>query len=239
MGMNIKVEESIINNSNNYCSDITIEHKQIGSSGVNSGEKKLNKAKVPVLLATVFMKTTILEEVTIPEGYISIEECKRDVFIKNCKILYDNLIVEGYILKDICYATPKYGDSNLEKYNFCENYLRNVKIKIPFNISTIISELNSNSFTENKNGKVLNKDNKKRYFEENFNTSSICENYFKNSLTFNDLPYGDLTGWTIEGVDNYKRENKDTKLYKVFSEKISLNLDFDIYVKKYVEVTII
>lgn len=236
MSMNIEVEKSIVNN---YCSDITIERKQIGSSGMNSGEKKLNKAKVPVLLATVFMKTTILEEVTIPEGYISIEECKRDVFIKSCKILSDNLIVEGYVLKDISYATPKYSDRDLETHNFCENYLRNVKIKVPFNISTIISELDSNRFIENRNDKVLNKDNKKRYFEESFNTLSICENYFKNSLTFNDLPYGDLTGWTIDGVDNYKRGNKDTKVYKIFSEKISLNLDFDIYVKKYVEVNVI
>lgn len=237
MTNNIEKEDTFTSKSN-LDKNISIENEIVNTNGEIIIEHSKNKAKIPILVANIKLRGTIVEKINIPEGYIVIDECVREVIVEKCKIISDTLIVEGYILTSIQYCTPKNKSLNLKNCNVYENNLRIIKVKTPFDFATIMTGYEVETIqTNEKCERVIQGNHNKRKKDKNI--VSACENYFMNSINFSEEPYGELIGWRITELDVCNKKNDNKYLYEVFIEKIALELEFDIYENKYVEIKLL
>ena len=85
------------------CEGIVTNTEVIDTSGtsVNPPGLGINTIKIPRWLKRVIISGCVKSTITIPGGFSEIKDIRKKVVVTQSKLICDELIVEGYILKDI------------------------------------------------------------------------------------------------------------------------------------------
>lgn len=196
-------------------------------------------AKILVRLATVNINHALTDSIVIPEGFYSIKGISRRLVLTQCYIVptsTDNaqLFVEGYILKNVQYATPSADQTPADPCEDCvvmRNDYRDLTAKLNFNFSVPIKNLNVNIVDHvNKKEIAILKDCMKPC-DSGTMSESDCERIFSQSVALQEPFSCELDKYTInEAVINktscsFTNEN----LFDTVVEKLNLNLVISIF----------
>ena len=129
---------------------ITTETKVIDNSGITvtpDPEGLGNFAiKVPRWLKRVIISGCIQSTITIPHGFSEIKDIRKKVIITQAKLICDELIVEGYILKDIKYVRPLNAGDDVRRCTAYLNSWSDISEKVPFTLCMTVNGLPTNVF---------------------------------------------------------------------------------------------
>ena len=198
-------------------------------------------AKVLVRVATVNINHALTDSIVIPEGFYSIKGISRRLVLTQCYIVPtaveapDNaqLFVEGYILKNVQYATPSADQTPADPCEDCvvmRNDYRDLTAKINFNFSVPI-DLDANIVTPvTETERAILKDCMKPC-DKGTMSESDCERLFSQAVILQEPFSCELDRYTInEAVINKTScslTNED--LFDTVVEKLNLNLVISIF----------
>lgn len=221
---------------------------------VNNFDTRATVAEVPgnakalVRVASVNINHPLTDSIVIPEGFYSIKGISRRLVLNQCYIVpisatNGQLFVEGYILKNVQYATPSAGQ---DPSNLCEdcvvmrNDYKDLTAKINFNFSVNINLNNANIVTPvTDTERAILKDCMKPC-DKGTLSESDCERLFSQTVVLQEPFSCELDRYTInEAViskNNCALTNRD--LFDTVVEKLNLNLVISIFQLRPVTVTI-
>ena len=198
-------------------------------------------AKVLVRLATVNINHALTDSIVIPEGFYSIKGISRRLVLTQCYIVpisatpvtSGQLFVEGYILKNVQYATPSADQNAADPCEDCvvmRNDYRDLTAKINFNFSVPI-DLDANIVTPvTETERAILKDCMKPC-DKGTMSESDCERLFSQAVVLQEPFSCELDRYTInEAViskTNCSLTNED--LFDTVVEKLNLNLVISIF----------
>ncbi len=205
-------------------------------------------AKVLVRLATVNINHALTDSIVIPEGFYSIKGISRRLVLTQCYIVPtaapDNaqLFVEGYILKNVQYATPSADQAPVDPCEDClvmRNDYRDLTAKINFNFSVPIDLMRANIVTPvTETERAILKDCMKPC-DKGTMSESDCERLFSQEVVLQEPFSCELDRYTInEAVINKTScslTNED--LFDTVVEKLNLNLVISIFQLRPVKIT--
>ncbi|WP_415349178.1 hypothetical protein [Clostridium perfringens] len=209
-------------------------------------------AKVLVRLATVNINHALTDSIVIPEGFYSIKGISRRLVLTQCYIVPTStatattnsaqLFVEGYILKNVQYATPSADQAPADPCEDCvvmRNDYRDLTAKINFNFSVPVTLTNANIVTPvTETERALLKDCMKPC-DKGTMSESDCERLFSQAVVLQEPFSCELDRYTInEAViskTNCSLANED--LFDTVVEKLNLNLVISIFQLRPVTVT--
>lgn len=219
--------------------DVTVDNFDTMANTIPPTNNTPN-AKVLVRLATVNINHALTDSIVIPEGFYSIKGISRRLVLTQCYIVPtaapDNaqLFVEGYILKNVQYATPSADQTPADPCEDCvvmRNDYRDLTAKLNFNFSVPIKNLNVNIVDHvNKKEIAILKDCMKPC-DSGTMSESDCERIFSQSVALQEPFSCELDKYTInEAVINktscsFTNEN----LFDTVVEKLNLNLVISIF----------
>ncbi|WP_061995891.1 hypothetical protein [Clostridium sp. ATCC 25772] len=212
------------------CSDIELESTILtptGTSHRRHGEKKIKK------IGEAKISGVIIDHVQIPEGFVEIKGIKRTPIINQCKIIDHMLIVEGYIIKDIKYATPIDPTIDTSRCRTYRNNLNDIIIKVPFSFASPLDRrirLPRPEAREKRRFEYYN--NTIEPCDKGFMGQSLCDGEEFESVTLFRPPFAELISWSIREGDILRKCDENCcegELYSIFTEKIVLTLEFDIF----------
>ena len=98
--------------------------------------------KVPRWLQRVVISGCIKSTITIENGFSEIKGIDKKVIITQAKLICDELMVEGYILKDIKYVRPMVaaGTDTRRCLAYANNFL-DISEKVPFTLCMTVTGL--------------------------------------------------------------------------------------------------
>ncbi|PVE16771.1 hypothetical protein DDA98_05815 [Clostridium perfringens] len=212
----------------------------------------VGNAKALVRLATVNINHALTDSIVIPEGFYSIKGISRRLVLTQCYIVPTStattnnaqLFVEGYILKNVQYATPSADQNPADPCEDClvmRNDYRDLTAKINFNFSVTITLNLTNAniaapVTETE--RAILKDCMKPC-DKGTMSESDCERLFSQSVVLQEPFSCELDRYTInEAVINKTScslTNED--LFDTVVEKLNLNLVISIFQLRPVTVT--
>ncbi|XZM79006.1 DUF7852 domain-containing protein [Clostridium perfringens] len=201
----------------------------------------VGNAKALVRVAAVNINHALTDSIVIPEGFYSIKGISRRLVLTQCYIVPtaveapDNaqLFVEGYILKNVQYATPSADQNPADPCEDClvmRNDYRDLTAKINFNFSVTI-DLDANIVTPvTETERALLKDCMKPC-DKGTMSESDCERLFSQEVVLQEPFSCELDRYTInEAViskTNCSLTNED--LFDTVVEKLNLNLVISIF----------
>lgn len=100
--------------------------------------------KVPVVLAETVVQIDMNPTINFPEPVLEIKDVKKNLKITQCRLLLptNKLFINGYVRKNIQYATPKYGTSES-----VISSIRSLTIDVPFSAVTEIEYIRQPKFS--------------------------------------------------------------------------------------------
>lgn len=201
----------------------------------------VGNAKALVRVAAVNINHPLTDSIVIPEGFYSIKGISRRLVLTQCYIVPtaveapDNaqLFVEGYILKNVQYATPSADQNPADPCEDCivmRNDYRDLTAKINFNFSVPI-DLDANIVTPvTETERAILKDCMKPC-DKGTMSESDCERLFSQEVVLQEPFSCELDRYTInEAViskTNCSLTNED--LFDTVVEKLNLNLVISIF----------
>lgn len=217
--------------------DVRVKSSLIGSDGtlINAGTE--TSRRVSRYLGTVSLTGIIIDDVKIPEGFKEIKSIDRKVRLTQCKLINDQLFVEGVIIKNVTYVLPEYGQEHCQA---SRNMWKDIDVEVPFSLNMRVEGLPSYGLMYSYKLKGNYKCNtmKDKCCDRGTIEVSPCESIEDQFVYLNDVPYCDLEAFRISEVD-INREgchgghgSKD--LYHTLTEKIILDLIISIYVDELV-----
>lgn len=200
--------------------------------------------KVPRWLQRVVISGCIKSTITIPGGFSEIKDIRKKVIVTQSKLVCDELIVEGYILKDIKYVRPSNTVSNA---NICLAYPNcwfDISEKVPFTLCMTVTGLPTIYPTPNTSQvaefNYLCDTMSQKCCDKGYMAPSPCETLRVETNYLNERPYAELVGYRIAELDLNNRPcpcpNNVTPvdpcqcLYSSLTEKIKLDIVLDLYV---------
>lgn len=198
-----------------------------------------NAVKVPRFLKRVIISGCIKSTIFIPGNFSEIKDIKKKVVITQSKLICDELIVEGYILKDIKYVRPV---SGVEDPSMCLAYPNqwfDISEKVPFTLCMTVTGLptiypvpNTNQVSEFN---YLCDTMSDKCCDKGFMSASPCETLKIETNYLNERPYSELVGYRIAELDinNHhccSNNESDRCLYSSLTEKVKLDIVLDLYV---------
>lgn len=210
------------------------------------------KAKVLRKVADTKITQPITDSIFIPEGFFSIKRISRRVVLTQCFVVpekkdrddYDSkydrddcnahLFVEGFILKNVEYATPSAGQDPVDPCEDClamRNNYRDLTAKVKFNFSVPIrlddADLADN--VKNKETAIL-KDCMKPC-DKGSMSESDCERIHYQSVELQEPFTCELDKYQIsEAVINKSScSSTDPDLFDTVVEKLTLKLNISIF----------
>ncbi|MGG7164157.1 hypothetical protein [Clostridium ihumii] len=215
---------------NRECSDIEIRSKVLST---NVESKKKYGEKIIKKLGEVEVGGIVVDDTYIPEGYVEIKGVTKTPVITQCKLVFGNIIVEGYIVKDIRYATPVDCHIDIDKCKSYRNNLKDIVVKVPFRFAGPIEDI--------KIGRNPDREETRKY-DYLQNTMGACdkgtmgpalcewESSEKGSLV--KPPYCELIKWKIKEYDVCRDDEEGchhSKLYNIFTEKMVVTFKFEVF----------
>ena len=221
--------------------DIDVNVDNFNTTALPLTPNPTTNAKVLVRVATVNINHALTDSIVIPEGFYSIKGISRRLVLTQCYIVPtaveapDNaqLFVEGYILKNVQYATPSADQNPADPCEDCvvmRNDYRDLTAKINFNFSVPI-DLDANIVTPvTETERAILKDCMKPC-DKGTMSESDCERLFSQAVVLQEPFSCELDRYTInEAViskTNCSLTNED--LFDTVVEKLNLNLVISIF----------
>ncbi|MDM0977045.1 hypothetical protein QTJ05_03695 [Clostridium perfringens] len=221
--------------------DIDVNVDNFNTTALPLTPNPTTNAKVLVRVATVNINHPLTDSIVIPEGFYSIKGISRRLVLTQCYIVPtaveapDNaqLFVEGYILKNVQYATPSADQNPADPCEDCivmRNDYRDLTAKINFNFSVPI-DLDANIVTPvTETERAILKDCMKPC-DKGTMSESDCERLFSQEVVLQEPFSCELDRYTInEAViskTNCSLTNED--LFDTVVEKLNLNLVISIF----------
>ena len=184
-------------------------------------------AKIPVVLAELRVRVNLNSRITLPEPTLEVKDIKKRLKITQCLILpdfgldSDVLFIEGFIRKNIEYATRTCSNAN----GVCGD-IRHCTIDTPFRCSTNISnycrfpEGPSTNFREEF--EYLRRETLPRetFAEKDRLLSGDFSEFNQHSHEFfNELPFCDLIESHIVGFDEFINRTRPVDVTLPFEER--------------------
>ncbi|SHE32010.1 DUF3794 domain-containing protein [Clostridium fallax] len=221
------------------CSDIEVDVREINDSG-HFHHRRDDVYKVEKLIGKAKLERILIDDVTIPEGFLEIKKIKRRVILTQCKIVGKNLLVEGYIVKNITYVSPVDDDLNPCQCQSFRNNWSDIEVKIPFSIATRIKHHHHLKKNKEKDVSYLCDTMEDCCCDEGFMGHSPCESLTKQKVYLNETPHCKLYKYEITELDVNKKpcnecQQEDSVLYSTLVEKIVLKLYIKVFVKDYIK----
>ena len=208
--------------------------------------------KLPVVLAEVNVTIPVEATITLDREVSEIKRIRKNVFLSESRIIPFSedkcgengiLFVEGFIKKNIEYATKTYSSDGTP--NTC-GYIRYCTAEVPFNFTTRINFIREPIFIGNSipceveffTDKVKDCDECKDAVIGN----SLCEKCSAFTEIFNEKPFAELVKVDIIEIDININEtlNCTAQTEQIFSkvtEKLVLNLTIRILQKQQLRIT--
>lgn len=199
--------------------------------------------KVPRWLQRVVISGCIKSTITIPGGFSEIKDIRKKIIITQSKLICDELIVEGYILKNIKYVRPL---KSVDNPNLCLAYPNqwfDISEKVPFTLCMTVTGLPIIYPTPNTNQvaefNYLCDTMSQKCCEKGYMAPSLCETLRVETNYLNERPYAELVGYRIAELDLSNHPcscytpcppNQCECLYSSLTEKIKLDVVLDLYV---------
>lgn len=212
------------------CSDIKVKTKVLNTEV--DAEKKHGK-KITKKLGEVEISGVIIDDSHIPEGYVEIKGIEKTPIITQCKIVGGTIIVEGYIIKNIKYATPIDISIDTGKCKSYRNHLNDIIIKVPFSFAGPIGCIELKEYPDSIKSKKYNYlQNSMKPCDKGHMGPALCEWEEVDYAELYRPPYCELIKWKIREYDvcrNCDEYCNETNLYNVFTEKMVLILKFEVF----------
>ncbi|EHK2327537.1 hypothetical protein KCK52_001339 [Clostridium perfringens] len=233
--------------------DIDVNVDNFDTTALPLTPNPTTNAKVLIRLATVNINHALTDSIVIPEGFYSIKGISRRLVLTQCYIVPTStatattnsaqLFVEGYILKNVQYATPSADQNAADPCEDCvvmRNDYRDLTAKINFNFSVPITLTNANVVTPvTETERALLKDCMKPC-DNGTMSESDCERLFSQAVVLQEPFSCELDRYTInEAViskTNCSLTNED--LFDTVVEKLNLNLVISIFQLRPITVTV-
>ena len=199
------------------------------------------KAKLPVRVGFAHVGGVIIDNVNFPaeERFSEIKKIQRKVVVTQAKIVCHQLIVEGFVKKNIMYTIPDpEGDPGATKCcSVVRNVIKDIEVKVPFCFSTSLHGLHL--------GHLQNSHESEKVFLENTMGDNVCDEGIMGDADcakihhqftpLNKPPFAELEAYSICELA-LNRHCCNDGLFDVFTEKFVLKLSFAIYVYKHCRV---
>ena len=188
-------------------------------------------AKVPVRVGFAHVGGVVIDDVRFPsiERFSEIKKIQRKVVVTQAKIVCKQLIVEGFIKKNIMYTTPV-TPGPTACCPVVRNDVRDIELTVPFCFSTPLFGLNL--------GYLHEKEESEKVFLENTMGDNVCDKGIMREADcakvhhqftpLNKPPFAELEGYSICELALNRHCCADG-LYDTFTEKFVLKLSFSIY----------
>ncbi|MBU3102504.1 hypothetical protein [Clostridium gasigenes] len=228
-------------NNCNPCSDINCNDETIKTTVKNCNDTGFSwpshplKAKLPVRVGFAHVGEVIIDNVTFPnnERFSEIKKIQRKVVVTQAKIVCKQLVVEGFIQKNIMYTTPITPGTTV-CCPVVRNEVRDIEVIVPFCFSTPLHHLDL--------GHLHEKEESEKVFLENTMGDNVCDKGIMgdadcakvhNQFTpLNKPAFAELEGYSICELA-LNRHGCPDGLFDTFTEKFVLKLCFSIYKYKH------
>ena len=206
--------------------------------------------KAPRWLKRVNLRGVLIDDITIPGGFSEIKDIKKKVIITQAKLVCDQLFVEGFLEKNISFVTPEHGRMEGKKCLAHKNVWQDITAKVPFSFSMEVKHLPHDMYPHDNKDKeeefIFKCDTmKNKCCDQGTTGPSPCETVRTTKVFLNEVPFVDFIGFKITEVDINRKGKMDRDdfemgkkvkcdsegIFKVLTEKVILNLIFDIYVE--------
>ncbi len=221
---------------------ITVDTKLITSTGGASFTQAPTPAiKAPVFLKRVNLRVTIVDDVKFPDLFLEIKEIKKKCILTQTKIVFDTLVVEGFVLKNISYVSPQIGSDiyGCHCAGFKNNF-HDIEVRVPFHatmelpddVIAKVTQLRCANANRDLNFNFKCNTMKDRCCDTGTMGPSLCEEVRVQSVFLNEMPFGDLVGYFIYELDINRRPcGTDEHLFEVLTEKMAVCLTIDLYME--------
>lgn len=227
---------------------ISVDTKLIDSTGKSATTQPTGPTiKSQVFLKRLNMKVIVVDDVKFPDLFLEIKDCAKTCVLTQCKVCYDTLIVEGYIIKNISYVSPQIGSDIYGCH--CPGFKNNwhdIEVRVPFHgtmelpsdVIPLVFPFNGVNANEKLSYNYKCNTMKNMCCDQGKMGPSPCEQFRVQSTYLNEVPYGDLVGYSIYELDvNRKPCSTDEHLYEILTEKMAVCLTIDLYMDGWATVT--
>lgn len=199
-------------------------------------------AKALVRVAAININHPLTDSIVIPEGFYSIKGISRRLVLTQCYIVPAStettnnaqLFVEGYILKNVQYATPSDGQNPTNPCEDClvmRNDYKDLTAKLNFNFSVPITLTNANIANPvNTTESAILKDCIKPC-DSGTISESDCERLFSQTVVLQEPFSCELDRYNISEavINKNKCSFTNENLFDTVVEKLNLNLVISIF----------
>lgn len=221
------------------------------STTLGANPTTVGNAKALVRVSAVNINHPLMDSITIPEGFYSIKGISRRLVLTQCYVVpisetptkSGQLFVEGYILKNVQYATPISEQKDKEPCEECvvmRNEYKDLTAKINFSFSVPVTLTNANivlpvADTE----RALLKDCMGPC-DKGTMSESDCERLFSQTVILQEPFTCELDRYTINEavISKSNCSLTDKELFDTVVEKLNLNLVISIFQLRPVTVTV-
>ena len=190
------------------CEGIETETEVIETFGASLTPPGLTTGtiKIPRFLKRVIISGCIKSRITIPGGFSEIKDIRKKVVVTQSKLICDELIVEGYILKDIKFVRPHNAALDTGRCLAFTNDWFDISEKVPFTLCMTVTGLPNNIFATPNTNQVsefnfLCDTQSQQCCDRGTMSPSPCETLRIETNLLNERPFAELVGFRIAELD--------------------------------------
>ncbi|MDQ0148261.1 hypothetical protein ACFO6R_03075 [Eubacterium multiforme] len=233
----------------NACAeDIIVNSQSFNAVNTVTAAPATFQAKVPVLVATAIVNQPIRDSICIPERFYSIKAVSRRPILTQCYVVVNTpvttpitgtLYVEGYILKNVQYATPIVTTPTptppcCEEAEECLAFRNDyndltAKIKFDFAVPVTLSRVIL-ATPATVDQRAIFKDCHKQC-DSGTISESDCEKIYSQNVQLQEPFTCELNSYSINEafISKVTCDEDDTNLFDTIVEKLNLNLNISIF----------
>ena len=227
------------------CSNITTTERILHTHGETTKEGRDNKCliKVPRFIGQVEVEVCIIDDIQIPEGFSEVKEITRQVIVTQAKLVRNQLLVEGFIIKNIRFVTPNPRTVDTGRCIAVRNTWNDISVKVPFSFCTKVEDIPrfGRPKGENEIEEFDFKCNtmKDKCCDKGHMGESLCETLRVQKVTLNEVPFADLVKFEIAELDISRKPcpvttpEPTTNLFTTLTEKILLKLTINLFINEF------
>jgi hypothetical protein len=213
-----------------YCTDEIQVETRVFSSGQTQGTTGGNKVLVRV--GNVTITQPIRDEIHIDEGFYDIKKIQRRVILDQVFVSDGYIFGEGYMLKNISYATPIEGTGS-DCVSDClamKNTYNDLTAKVKFDFANPITITGAQVESSPNMVETAYLNNCIDVCDKGSVSQADCQRYYTQTVTINEPYKYELDSYTINETVFMKNEcNEENSLYDTVTEKLVLVLNISVY----------
>ena len=213
-----------------YCTDEIQVETRVFSSGQTQGTTGGNKVLVRVGNVTITQPRR--DEIHIDEGFYDIKKIQRRVILDQVFVSDGYIFGEGYMLKNISYATPIEGTGS-DCVSDClamKNTYNDLTAKVKFDFANPITITGAQVESSPNMVETAYLNNCIDVCDKGSVSQADCQRYYTQTVTINEPYKYELDSYTINETVFMKNEcNEENSLYDTVTEKLVLVLNISVY----------